>query len=147
MTPRANQSYIYRYTVATALWTVTTASTVGKRWIHDQDPSGGSHFFVLEVDAASGKGNYLYYYRTLTDVSGFTLVPQTGAAPTYSGIMINDLGEQQFEDPVLIIDDIIFFSTDAGYQDRMYQVRALAGPTSMTVERLWQLLLPITLVL
>jgi hypothetical protein len=142
--PSGNQSYIYRYTAASGLWT-TTASTIGKRWIHDQDPSGGSHFYALEVDAASGKGNFLRYYReSLTDVSGFTLIPTTGpvppypiAAPTYSGIMINDLGGQQFEDPVLVVDDIILYSTDATFQDRIYQVRALQnGDTEMTVEPL-----------
>ncbi len=136
--PGTDQSLLYRYTVATGLWTVSSASTIGKRWLHDQDPSGGTHFYALEVDSASGKGTTIYYYRTsFTDVSGFTLVPQTGAPLTYSGIMINDLGAQAFEDPVLVIDDIIFYSTETGYQNRLFQVRALAGAgTQLTVEPL-----------
>ena len=134
--PGTDQSYIYRYTVATGLWTVTAASTIGKRWIHDQDPTGGSHFYTLEVDSITGKGDYVRYYRTLTDVSGFTLLPQPGAPATYSGIMINDLGGQRFEDPILVIDDIIFYSTEPGFQDRIYQVRALSGPSALTVEPL-----------
>ncbi len=141
-TSGTNQSYIYRYTASTGLWTVSPASTIGKRLLHDQDPSGGTQFYALEVDAASGQGVTLYYYRTnLTDVSGFTLDPQVGAAPSYSGLMVNDYAGLQYEDGGLIVDDLIFYSIDASagiftYTDRVFQARELIGGNQVKVERL-----------
>jgi hypothetical protein len=129
--PTTDKSIFYRYTNT---WTTSAPSTAGKRWIHDQDPSGGSYFYSLEVDSASGKGSLLHMYRTsFTDMSGYTLTH--GGPTSYSGIMVNDLRTQRFEDPVLVIDDIIFYTTEEGYTDYIYGVYSSTEDT-MSVKRI-----------
>lgn len=134
--PSVGKSLIYKYdALSTAVADVSGGS--GLKLIHDQDPSG-TYFYSLNVDNSTGKGTGLSIYgaSAITDISNYTLVPAMGAAPSYSGIGVNSLTGQVFEDPILVVDDIILYSKDAGYEDHLYQVRELTGPTTMSVEQL-----------
>lgn len=112
-------------------------SGVGKRWLHDQDPSGNGHFYTLEVDSSSGFGNKVtHYYGNLTDISAHVLIPEANVPSAFNGIAINSVDFQRYEDPILVMDDIILYSRTPGYTDYIYQVRKMAGPTDYYVDRL-----------
>lgn len=135
--PSVNKSRIYWYKAAAGTTTDTSGST-NVRLLHSQDPSGSViGFYTLNVDYPSGQGSQITYYGTgFGDATTYTLAPQAGSAPTYSGIAVNSVSDQQFEDPILLVDDIILYSTDVGYESKLYQVRALSGPTTLTVDPL-----------
>jgi hypothetical protein len=134
--PGLGKSVIYKYD-ATTTTVADVSGAASVRLIHDQDPSG-TYFYTLNVSNATGKGVELSIYgaTVITDISSYTLAPETGAAPSYSGLGVNSLTGQVFEDPILVVDDIILYSKDVGYEDRLYQVRELVGPTTMSVEPL-----------
>lgn len=133
--PSVNKSRIYWYKAAAGTTTDTSGAS-NVRLLHSQDPSGTViGFYTLGVDYPSGKGTALTYYGTgFGDATAYTLVPQAGAAPSYSGIAVNSVSDQQFEDPVLLVDDIILYSKDVGYTDHLYQVRELIAAGQLSVE-------------